>query len=70
MARFISIRQAAQIQDFPLSYHLLRKGIQQGRFPYITIGRRYLIDLEQIHATLAAEARENQRRRQAARGEV
>lgn len=70
MARFVSIRQAAQIQDFPLSYHLLRKGIQQGRFPYITIGRRYLIDVKAVYAVLSAEASENQRRRQAANGEV
>ena len=60
MARFIGIRSAAASPGFTLSYHALRLGIKQGRFPYVIAGHRYLVDPEQVQEILAAEALENQ----------
>ena len=54
MARFIGIRSAAASPGFPLSYHALRLGIKQGRFPYVIAGHRYLVDPEQVQEILAA----------------
>lgn len=60
MSRFIGIRSAAASPGFPLSYHALRAGIKQGRFPYVVAGHRYLIDPEQVQEILMMEAFENQ----------
>lgn len=60
LAHFIGIRSAAASPGFPLSYHALRLGIKQGRFPYVIAGHRYLIDSEQVQEILVAEAFENQ----------
>lgn len=60
LAHFIGIRSAAASPGFPLSYHALRLGIKQGRFPYVIAGHRYLVDPEQVQEILAAEALENQ----------
>lgn len=60
MSHFIGIRSAAASPGFPLSYHALRLGIKQGRFPYVIAGHRYLVDPEQVQEILAAEALENQ----------
>lgn len=60
LAHFIGIRSAAASPGFPLSYHALRAGIKQGRFPYVIAGHRYLVDLEQVQEILVAESLENQ----------
>ena len=60
LAHFIGIRSAAASPGFPLSYHALRIGIKQGRFPYVVAGHRYLIDPEQVQEILMMEAFENQ----------
>lgn len=60
LSHFIGIRSAAASPGFPLSYHALRLGIKQGRFPYVIAGHRYLVDPEQVQEILAAEALENQ----------
>lgn len=60
LAHFIGIRSAAASPGFPLSYHALRLGIKQGRFPYVVAGHRYLIDPEQVQEILMMEAFENQ----------
>lgn len=64
MSSFIGIRTAAASPGFPLSYHALRLGIKQGRFPYVIAGHRYLIDPEQVQQILEVEALENQAARQ------
>ena len=64
LSHFIGIRSAAASPGFPLSYHALRLGIKQGRFPYVIAGHRYLIDPEQVQQILEVEAFENQAARQ------
>lgn len=68
LAHFIGIRSAAASPGFPLSYHALRLGIKQGRFPYVIAGHRYLIDPEQVQQILEVEAFENQAARQREEG--
>ena len=68
LSHFIGIRSAAASPGFPLSYHALRLGIKQGRFPYVIAGHRYLVDPEQVQEILAAEALENQAARKREEG--
>lgn len=51
---FVSLREAAKILN--LSYGMLRKGVNSGRFPAINSGVKFFVSPEQIKAILEQEA--------------
>ena len=50
---------------YKCSEYAVKTGIKQGRFPYIVLGGRYLLEVEEIDAILRAEAEENRQRARA-----
>lgn len=56
---FVSLREAAKILN--LSYGMLRKGVNSGRFPAINSGVKFFVSPEQIKAILDQEAMETKK---------
>lgn len=58
---------SAAAKHIGCSEYAVKTGIKQGRFPYVLLGGRYLLEVEQIEAVLRQEAEENRRKARGAR---
>ena len=53
--RYYSIRELAKEKDCPLSQYMIRKLIDEGKLPHVSVGRKYLIDKQAVAEWLNAQ---------------
>lgn len=55
--RMRTLNEAAEdLKDLNVTRHKLRRGIMEGRYPYLMWGNRYLVDVDQLRYILQREA--------------